>query len=262
MRKILRIIVTRPGSGNDVGRDTLAAPAAQGALRRAGLTSEMSTKRSSYHHGNLREALIGATAALIAESGPHAFTLAEAARRAGIRHLVYHSVLHPQVEAMPHHWQKMRVEEQLFAAGLPYTILQPAAYMQNVLAHRVQERVRLCHGDLFGAFSTPRRFDLILANPPYIVTEAIGRLMPEVAVHEPVEALDGGADGLAFYRRLAGEGKQHLAPGGLLMLEVGAGQADPVTAIFRTCGWLPRGRDKDLLGHVRVLLFSARSHVI
>ncbi|MDD3827284.1 MAG: NmrA family NAD(P)-binding protein [Anaerolineae bacterium] len=63
-------------------------------------------------------------------------TVIEAARRAGIRHLVYHSVLHPQVEAMPHHWQKLRVEEQLFASGLPYTILQPAAYMQNVLAHR------------------------------------------------------------------------------------------------------------------------------
>jgi release factor glutamine methyltransferase len=120
--------------------------------------------------------------------------------------------------------------------------------------------VRLVRADIWPQGLEP--FDLILANPPYIVTEAIGRLMPEVAVHEPVEALDGGADGLAFYRRLAGEGKQHLAPGGLLMLEVGAGQADPVTAIFRTCGWLPRGRDKDLLGHVRVLLFSARSHVI
>ena len=57
---------------------------AQWALRRAGLTSEMSSKRSSYHHGNLREALIGATAVLIAESGPYAFTLAEAARRAGV----------------------------------------------------------------------------------------------------------------------------------------------------------------------------------
>jgi uncharacterized protein YbjT (DUF2867 family) len=47
---------------------------------------------------------------------------------------VYHSVLHPQTEAMPHHWQKLRVEEHLFESGLAYTILQPAAYMQNVLA--------------------------------------------------------------------------------------------------------------------------------
>lgn len=58
-----------------------------------------------------------------------------AARASGVEHFVYHSVLHPQTEAMPHHWRKLRVEEQLFEAGLPYTILQPAAYMQNVLAH-------------------------------------------------------------------------------------------------------------------------------
>ena len=57
-----------------------------------------------------------------------------AARSAGVQHFVYHSVLHPQVEAMPHHWLKMRVEEQLFESGLSCTILQPAAYMQNVLA--------------------------------------------------------------------------------------------------------------------------------
>lgn len=54
---------------------------------------------------------------------------------AGAEHFVYHSVLHPQTEAMPHHWQKLRVEEQLFESGLFYTILQPSAYMQNVLAH-------------------------------------------------------------------------------------------------------------------------------
>ena len=58
----------------------------------------------------------------------------DAAREEGVGRFVYHSVLHPQVEAMPHHWQKMRVEERLFASGLGYTILQPAAYMQNVLA--------------------------------------------------------------------------------------------------------------------------------
>ncbi len=57
-----------------------------------------------------------------------------AARAAGVEHLVYHSVLHPQSEAMPHHWQKLRVEEALFESGLAHTILQPCAYMQNVLA--------------------------------------------------------------------------------------------------------------------------------
>ncbi len=61
-----------------------------------------------------------------------------AASSSGIERFVYHSVLHPQVEAMPHHWQKMRVEEAIFESGLPYTILQPCAYMQNVAAYREQ----------------------------------------------------------------------------------------------------------------------------
>ncbi len=57
-----------------------------------------------------------------------------AACSAGVEHVVYHSVLHPQTEAMPHHWLKLRVEERLLESGLPFTILQPAVYMQNVLA--------------------------------------------------------------------------------------------------------------------------------
>ncbi len=59
--------------------------------------------------------------------------LIQAAQSAGLEHFVFHSVLHPQVEAMPHHWNKMRVEELLFTSGLAYTILQPATYMQNLL---------------------------------------------------------------------------------------------------------------------------------
>lgn len=56
------------------------------------------------------------------------------AQQNNVPRIVYHSVLHPQVETMPHHWQKMRVEESLFASGLDFTILQPCAYMQNVLS--------------------------------------------------------------------------------------------------------------------------------
>lgn len=62
--------------------------------------------------------------------------LMRAARTAGVAHVVYHSVLHPQTEKMPHHWQKMRVEEALFESGLDFTILQPAVYMENWLAQR------------------------------------------------------------------------------------------------------------------------------
>ena len=56
------------------------------------------------------------------------------ARKAGVVHFVYHSVLHPQTESMKHHWQKLRVEEMIFESGLPFTVLQPAPYMQNLLA--------------------------------------------------------------------------------------------------------------------------------
>lgn len=62
-------------------------------------------------------------------------TAIAAAQTAGVEHFVFHSVLKPQTEAMPHHWNKVRVEEQLIESGLPYTILQPTAYMQNILIH-------------------------------------------------------------------------------------------------------------------------------
>ena len=58
----------------------------------------------------------------------------DTARNANVEHFVYHSVLHPQMEKLNHHWQKMRVEEMIFESGLPFTVLQPAPYMQNLLA--------------------------------------------------------------------------------------------------------------------------------
>lgn len=65
-----------------------------------------------------------------------------AAQTAGVEHFVFHSVLKPQTEAMPHHWKKLRVEEMLIESRLPYTILQPAAYMQNILVHLESMRER------------------------------------------------------------------------------------------------------------------------
>jgi len=59
--------------------------------------------------------------------------LVNIAKSSGVTHFVYHSVFHPQIEAMPHHWQKMRMEEFIFTSGLDFTILQPCAYMQNIL---------------------------------------------------------------------------------------------------------------------------------
>ena len=60
----------------------------------------------------------------------------KAAQTCGVEQIVYHSVLHPQIKEMPHHWKKMQVESLLFKSGLNYTILQPAAYMQNLLQNK------------------------------------------------------------------------------------------------------------------------------
>jgi release factor glutamine methyltransferase len=98
-------------------------------------------------------------------------------------------------------------------------------------------------------------FDLILANPPYIEGAAIAGLMPEVAQHEPASALDGGTDGLDAYRVLLGSLAPLLAPGGVAIFELGAGQAKAVGALARSTGWAISFR-RDTAGHARALILS------
>ena len=90
-------------------------------------------------------------------------------------------------------------------------------------------QVETAQGDLFAPLAG-REFDLIACNPPYIPTGEIGGLQAEVQ-KEPRLALDGGADGLDFYRRIADEAPRYLAGGGYLLLEVGIGQAEAVVAL-------------------------------
>jgi release factor glutamine methyltransferase len=106
--------------------------------------------------------------------------------------------------------------------------------------------VRFLQGDLFGALSVSERFEIITANPPYIPREEIAELDVGVRDFEPQQALDGGADGLAFYPRL-------LVPGGVLAVEVGAGQADAVTELFERAGFTDVLRKKDYGGIWRVV---------
>ena len=77
------------------------------------------------------------------------------------------------------------------------------------------------------------RFDVIVTNPPYIPTAEIDTLQREVKDYEPHLALDGGADGMDIYRRIAAEASKHLNRGGTLIMEVGAGQAAEVVKLFR-----------------------------
>jgi release factor glutamine methyltransferase len=97
------------------------------------------------------------------------------------------------------------------------------------------------------------RFDLIVANPPYIREDEIASLAPEIRDYEPYVALAGGADGLTFYRRIAADAKNHLTADGSLMVEVGQGQADDVAAIFRAAGLGEIDVLNDLAGIARVV---------
>jgi release factor glutamine methyltransferase len=103
---------------------------------------------------------------------------------------------------------------------------------QNAARHGVAARVRFVQGDLFTAVPEGEQFDAILSNPPYVTTSEWATLDAEVRDHEPKLALDGGPDGLAFYRRIAVEAPRHLKPGGTLLLEIGDSQADAVTALL------------------------------
>jgi ribosomal protein L3 glutamine methyltransferase len=94
-----------------------------------------------------------------------------------------------------------------------------AVARRNVKAYRHEKRIRLVRSDLFAEL--PGRYDLILCNPPYVAEREIRRL-PAEYLAEPRVALAGGRDGLSFVRRLLAEADDHLAPGGALVVEVGA----------------------------------------
>lgn len=106
---------------------------------------------------------------------------------------------------------------QVDAADLSTDALALAA--ENLALHRLQERIRLLQGDLFGAV-TGRSYDLILCNPPYVNAASMAALPPEFLA-EPSAALAGGSDGMDLVRRILANAAAHLNPGGLLLLEIG-----------------------------------------
>ena len=124
------------------------------------------------------------------------------------------------------------------------------------VAGKNRERLNLSavlhRGDLLNGYA-PSAFDLIVCNPPYIPTADCETLQPEVRF-EPRTALDGGADGLDFYRRLIASAVTVLAPGGALMLELGIYEADPVAGLLRDSGYTGIERRKDFNGIERMIL--------
>lgn len=97
-------------------------------------------------------------------------------------------------------------------------------------AGRLGAEITVAQGDLFHPLRG-RRFDLILSNPPYIPADELPRLQAELGF-EPAQALDGGADGLSFYRRIISEAPHFLSPGGFLMVEMGDNQAGALMALL------------------------------
>jgi release factor glutamine methyltransferase len=141
------------------------------------------------------------------------------------------------------------------ATGLGIDIAEQAVEMAqlNAARHNLATRVRFQIGNWFEGLTYP--FDLIVSNPPYIRRHEIAALAAEVRSHDPVIALDGGDDGLDAYRAIAVQARRFLSPGGAIVLEIGAGQAQDVTAIFSKDGFMAGPRRKDLGGHERALVF-------
>ncbi len=113
------------------------------------------------------------------------------------------------------------------------------------------ENAEFIESDLFS--NVEGRFDHILCNPPYIKSEVIDTLMDEVRLHEPWNALDGGEDGLMFYRRIADEASDHLCSGGHLFLEIGYDEGDQVSKILEDVGYRNIRVIKDYSGNERVV---------
>ncbi len=127
----------------------------------------------------------------------------------------------------------------------------------NARTHGVRDRIEFRRGDLFRPLNDGERFDLVVTNPPYIPENQIASLDPEIRDHEPRMALDGGADGLDFYRRALPQTDLFLQPGGWFLAEIGAGEDEQVLRLARQNAGLDSfAFQKDLAGIKRV--FKAR----
>ena len=147
------------------------------------------------------------------------------------------------------------IAENVPGAQVTATELSPRAFMLARVNLRPWSNVRVLRGDLFEALPEGEEpFDAILTNPPYIPTEVINTLAREVKDHEPLMALDGGADGLDLVRRILSEAPDHLKEGGLLLMEIGDDQGEKVLELARKNGQYDQAQIlKDLTGRDRIL---------
>ena len=138
-----------------------------------------------------------------------------------------------------------------FSCALGADISAEALAVAEINRARTGLPLLLRQSDLFSEI--PERFDVITANPPYIESAEIESLSAEVRDHEPRLALDGAADGLAFYRRLAAESGAHLKPGGRLYLEIGMAQGAAVVSLLEAAAFSDIQIIRDLAGRDRIV---------
>ena len=156
-----------------------------------------------------------------------------------------------QIAAADISQEALDVARKNWEALRPETVARKGA--QNAEGSAAQELI-FYQGDLFAALPPETEpFDVITSNPPYISTEVIRGLEPEVRDHEPILALDGAEDGLYFYRRLTKEAGAWLTEGGSLYLEIGHDQGEAVSGLLREAGFAQIQVIKDLPGHDRVV---------
>ncbi len=138
--------------------------------------------------------------------------------------------------------------------------ISPAALAvarDNAVRLGVKGRCGFVVSDLYASLPPGRSYDVLISNPPYVRRGDLAALQPEVR-REPRLALDGGPDGLAFYRRLLGEAPRHLAADGLLALEIGAEQGAAVTALCRSAGFSQVAVGQDYAGLDRLVLAARK----
>lgn len=126
---------------------------------------------------------------------------------------------------------------------------------RNAITNGVEDKIKYIHSDLFAAISDcDIKFDIIVSNPPYIKKQDIETLHTQVKDYEPYNALEGGEDGLDFYREITKQGKKYLNECGILAYEVGHNQAEDVIGIMKSSGYKKIYTKKDIQGIDRVVI--------
>ncbi len=148
------------------------------------------------------------------------------------------------------------VDSYVYGSDISRTAVEYAK--ENALINNINN-VRFVIGDLFRPFKHGIMFDLIISNPPYIRTEDINDLQPEIREWEPVSAIDGGEDGLDFYRRIIPEARYHLKDDGTLIMEISPDGLWPIMDMLRESGYRDLKILRDYAGMERIVMARWKS---